>query len=65
MKKLVLIGAGGFGREVAASVIRIINKYKPTYEFLGFLDDGPQFHEGDIILILHRFHRWVRDEFFT
>ena len=49
MKKLVLIGAGGFGREVAASVIRIINKYKPTYEFLGFLDDGPQFHEGDMI----------------
>ena len=46
LKKIVLIGAGGFGREVAASLIRTINWYKPTYDFLGFLDDGPGFHSG-------------------
>ena len=49
MKKLVLIGAGGFGREVAASLVQIINWYKPTYEFLGYLDDGPQFYAGSMI----------------
>lgn len=46
IKKLVLIGAGGFGREVALSLIRTINLNKPTYELLGFLDDGKQFHSG-------------------
>ena len=49
IKKLVLIGAGGFGREVAASLVRTINRYEPTYEFLGFLDDGSQFHMGSSI----------------
>ena len=44
-KKIVLIGAGGFGREVA-SIIEVVNSYKPTYELLGFLDDGSQYHEG-------------------
>jgi sugar O-acyltransferase (sialic acid O-acetyltransferase NeuD family) len=49
VKKLVLIGAGGFGREVAASLVRTINWHEPTYEFLGFLDDGTQFHTGSSI----------------
>lgn len=49
LKKIVLIGAGGFGREVAASLIRTINWYEPTYEFLGFLDDGAQFQTGSEI----------------
>ncbi len=48
-KKIVLIGAGGFGREVAVSLIRTINWYEPTYDFLGFLDDGPQFQTGSMI----------------
>ena len=48
MKKIVLIGAGGFGREVA-SIIEVLNSIKPTYELLGFLDDGSQYHEGDMI----------------
>ena len=47
-KKIVLIGAGGFGREVA-SIIEVLNKVKPTYELLGFLDDGSQYHEGMMI----------------
>ena len=48
MKKLVLYGAGGFGKEVA-SIIESINNNKPTYELLGFLDDGAHFQQGDRI----------------
>ena len=39
MTPLVIIGAGGFGREVL-ELIRDINNATPAFEFLGFLDDG-------------------------
>lgn len=39
MKNLVIIGAGGFGREVAWLVERI-NQSNPTWNLLGFLDDS-------------------------
>ena len=42
MKKIVLIGAGGFGREVA-QMIEGINRREKRYELLGFLDDGKHF----------------------
>lgn len=48
MKKIVLYGAGGFGKEVAA-IIETINEYKPMYELLGFVDDGAGFRIGNII----------------
>lgn len=48
MKKLVLYGAGGFGKEVAA-IIETINEHSPMYELLGFIDDGTGFRVGDII----------------
>lgn len=38
MKNIIIIGASGFGREVAWLVERI-NKVKPTWNILGFLDD--------------------------
>lgn len=38
MKKLVILCAGDFGKEVTW-LIEDINKQKPTYEILGFLDD--------------------------
>lgn len=38
LKPLVVIGAGGFGREVAW-LIRDINQKEPTWDFLGFIDD--------------------------
>ncbi len=41
MKKLYIIGAGGFGREVAWLVERI-NAAEPTWELQGFLDDDPK-----------------------
>ncbi|MBR2526884.1 MAG: acetyltransferase [Blautia sp.] len=41
-KKIVLIGAGGFGKEVA-EIIADINCREKKYELIGFLDDGKQF----------------------
>lgn len=39
MKELIIIGASGFGREVAWLVERI-NKFSPTWDLLGFIDDN-------------------------
>ena len=46
MDKLIIIGAGGFGRETAWLVERI-NKVKSTWEIVGFLDDVKE--RGQII----------------
>ena len=43
MKKLVIIGAGGFGREVAWLVERI-NDIEPTWDLQGFIDDDESIH---------------------
>lgn len=43
MRKLYIIGAGGFGREVAWLVERI-NQIKPTWDMCGFLDDNTSIH---------------------
>lgn len=40
MQALVIVGAGGFGRETAQAV-GAINDEKPTFELVGFLDDDP------------------------
>lgn len=40
MKKLYILGAGGFGRELLWWV-KDINRQKPTFEIMGFLDDDP------------------------
>lgn len=39
MKDILIIGAGGFGREVKV-LLDDINKKKPTYNFIGYFDDG-------------------------
>lgn len=46
MKEIVIIGAGGFGREVKV-LIDDINKISPTYIFKGYYDDG--FDKGILI----------------
>ena len=38
MKDIVIVGAGGFGREVK-TIIDAINKSNKAYNFLGFYDD--------------------------
>ena len=40
MRALLIVGAGGFGRE-AAEAVAAVNDDKPAYELLGFLDDNP------------------------
>lgn len=40
MIPLVIIGAGGFGREVV-DVVRAINAVQPKYDLLGVVDDAP------------------------
>lgn len=39
MKKILIFGAGGFGREVQWLIERI-NQQRPSWEILGYLDDG-------------------------
>lgn len=41
-KRIVLYGAGGFGREVAL----ILSGLKDKYELIGFVDDGLQYEKG-------------------
>jgi sugar O-acyltransferase (sialic acid O-acetyltransferase NeuD family) len=39
-KPLVIIGCGGFGREVH-DIVDAINRNSPTWDLLGYLDDAP------------------------
>ena len=39
MKDIAIFGVGGFGREVLA-LIKDINKIEPTWNIVGFFDDG-------------------------
>lgn len=39
MKDIAIYGAGGFGRETAC-LLREINEVSPTWNFIGFFDDG-------------------------
>ena len=45
MKKIYILGAGGFGRELLWW-IKDINKVRPTWEIAGFLDDDPNALDG-------------------
>lgn len=47
MKDIIIIGAGGVGREVAF-IIEEINKETPTWNVLGFIDDNKEIH-GKVI----------------
>lgn len=42
-RELLLVGAGGFGRE-AAEAVRAVNAARPTWDLLGFLDDDATKH---------------------
>lgn len=46
MKDIAIFGVGGFGREVLA-LIKDINKVEPTWNIVGFFDDG--YEKGLII----------------
>lgn len=50
MKDIVIIGAGGVGREVTL-IIEQINSLKPTWNILGFIDDNP----NSLGKVIHRY----------
>lgn len=45
MKRIVILGAGGFGQEVAW-VIGRLNAVRPMFEIVGFADDAEEKREG-------------------
>ena len=47
MKDLIIIGASGFGREVAWLVERV-NKVSETWNLIGFLDDNKSLQGTDV-----------------
>lgn len=47
MRPLLLIAAGGFGRETAEAV-RAANSVDPRWQLLGFLDDSPDLQGAEI-----------------
>lgn len=47
MRGLLLVGAGGFGRETAEAV-RALNRIESTWLLLGFVDDDRQLHGTSI-----------------
>lgn len=48
MTPLVIIGCGGFGREVH-DVVDAVNAQNPTWELLGYLDDAPSEVNLDLV----------------
>lgn len=61
MKDIAIYGAGGFGREVAC-LIKIINKKKLIWNFLGFFDDikeiGDSNEYGKVIGGMEEMNKW-------
>lgn len=47
VRPLLLVGAGGFGRE-AAEAVHAINSITPRWKLLGFLDDDEALHGKDL-----------------
>lgn len=47
MKKLIILGAGGFAQEVLW-IVDDINREQPTWDFLGFVDPMSPGHKGQL-----------------
>ncbi len=52
--RLVIIGAGGFGRE-CQGIVEAVNSVRPTWDFVGFVDD----REPDPDLLRRQGGRWL------
>lgn len=62
MKDIAIYGAGGLGREVA-SMIDKINRISPTWNFIGFFDDGKEpgrqiSHFGKVLGNINTVNEW-------
>lgn len=67
MKKILIVGAGGFGRELL-QWIKDINEIKPTWRITGFLDDNPHALSGmdcdcDVVGTVAGWHPAADEEF--
>ena len=65
MKKIAIFGAGGFGKEVACLINRI-NEQEPTWELIGFFDDGKEkgeqiSHFGVCLGGVQELNEWTED----
>lgn len=65
MRKIAVFGAGGFGKEVVC-VLNKINETKPTWEFIGFFDDGLKHgtqvsHFGTILGSMQDLNNWKEE----
>jgi sugar O-acyltransferase (sialic acid O-acetyltransferase NeuD family) len=45
---LILVGAGGFGRE-AAALVEAVNEQTPTWDLVGFVDDDPDLQDASVL----------------
>ena len=65
LKKIAVFGAGGFGKEVVC-VINKINEINPTWDFIGFFDDGLAIgtavsHFGEILGSTEDVNKWQEE----
>ena len=65
MNKIAIYGAGGFGREVAC-LLNKINEEKPTWELVGFFDDGIEIgkevsHFGKTLGGINELNAWHKE----
>lgn len=62
LPSLVIVGAGGFGREVAA-LVEAINDQSPTWSLTGFVDDDPTLHDSSVMgYPVHGDVRWLANQ---
>ncbi len=62
MKNIAIYGGGGFGKEVA-TVINKINEVNPSWNLIGYFDDGmvqgePVSHFGEVLGDFDAFNNW-------
>ena len=62
LKNIAIYGAGGFGREVACTINKI-NEIEPTWNLLGFFDDGVEkgkmvSHFGSVLGGMQELNAW-------
>ena len=62
LKNIAIYGAGGFGREVACTINRI-NEIEPTWNLVGFFDDGVEkgkmvSHFGPVLGGMQELNAW-------
>ena len=64
MKDIAIYGAGGLGREIAC-VLKEINKIEPTWNLVGFFDDGIEKgvrnEYGEILGDLNVLNQWEKE----